>query len=102
MYDVPDLTTDIRYGPRERGEREERIVDIYVSADNLNPDPGTQQDAVQQNTAQEQHGGKTKHYNEYLTHLCYARALVELVSDIRYVSMQKKKIYIYIYCILFL
>ena len=70
VYAVPDLTTDIRYGPRERGEREERIVDIYVSADNLNPDPGTQQDAVQQNTAQEQHGGKKRNATMIKITLC--------------------------------
>ena len=55
----PDLAMEVRQGQgemEERGERQERIVDIYVSADD--PDPGIQQHAVQRNTVQEQHGGK--------------------------------------------
>ena len=42
-------------------EREERVVDVYDSADHLKPDPnpGTQQDAVQQSLTQSQNGSKT-------------------------------------------
>ena len=79
----PDLTKKVRFGRgerqmemEERGEREEPIDDIYddiyakddiyVTPDDQDPiyvtpddlDSGTQQDAAQNNTAQEQQGGK--------------------------------------------
>ena len=70
----PDLM-EVRFGRgerrmemeerREREDREERTEDIYFTPDDRDPiyataddpDPGTQQDAAQNNTAQDQHGG---------------------------------------------
>ena len=64
VHAVPDLTQKVRFRRDRTGdgrEREERVVDVYDSADHLKPDPnpGTQQDAVQQSLTQSQNGSKT-------------------------------------------
>ena len=65
VYEGLQAPTQDTYGrigrQQEREERrEERTAHVNANADDLNSDPGrpTQQDAVQLNTAQQQHGGK--------------------------------------------
>ena len=68
----PELTKKVRYGgggrEMEMEEKGESIDDTYLIPDDRvhiyatpdDPNPGPQQDAAQNNTAQEQQGGKIK------------------------------------------
>ena len=62
VYAKPDLTQKVRYGRGEKeGEREDGIATIYVTVNHPDPRPDANRNPAQNNTAQQQHGGKDKY-----------------------------------------